>query len=129
MADHPVDHPVTAKRACVTPRCGKPRYWRYKLCRGCRNANVRLSPHEKRRAHLKHRYGITVEQYDEMLAAQGGHCALCPWEPSDGKVLAVDHDHETGRVRGLLCRGCNLALATFERVGWPEAAEEYVGRT
>ena len=61
---------------------------------------------------LLKKYGITVEQYDALLAAQGGHCALCPaTEPGAGrKRWNIDHDHVTGKVRGLLCHFCNLLL-------------------
>lgn len=59
-----------------------------------------------RRARLKRLFGITWEQYDQMLSSQGGVCALCG-DPPKGKRLAVDHDHKTGKVRGLLCSFCN----------------------
>lgn len=45
-----------------------------------------------------------------MLAAQQGRCAICGREPRSGKHLHVDHDHDTGRVRGLLCFSCNAAI-------------------
>ncbi len=67
-----------------------------------------------RKSHLKRRFGLTLEQYDEMLRSQGGGCALCGRAPREGKALHVDHDHETGRVRGLLCFTCNNALGDFE---------------
>ena len=61
-------------------------------------------------------FGITVEEYDRLLVAQGGVCALCS-KPEEAigrggvvKMLAVDHDHASGAVRGLLCQRCNLAL-------------------
>jgi hypothetical protein len=65
--------------------------------------------------HIERAYGITIEQYDEMLARQDGVCAICRGEETRtmaGTVLAlcVDHDHETGRVRGLLCHPCNMLL-------------------
>jgi hypothetical protein len=65
-----------------------------------------------RRSILKRRYGITPEQYETMLAAQGGHCALCDRTPADErfKHLSVDHCHGTGHVRGLLCMSCNQAI-------------------
>lgn len=67
-----------------------------------------------RKSHLKRRFGLTLEQYDEMLKSQGGGCALCKRPPPARSALHVDHDHETGRVRGLLCFTCNNALGDFE---------------
>lgn len=61
----------------------------------------------------KRKYGITLDDYNAMLAAQGGHCALCEKTPEDEKRfkrLNVDHCHETGRVRGILCTRCNFAI-------------------
>lgn len=58
---------------------------------------------------LRKRYGITLEQFEEMEARQGGRCAICRKPPKD-KALAVDHDHRTGLVRGLLCTFCNHRL-------------------
>jgi hypothetical protein len=52
-------------------------------------------------------YDISPEEYDRILAEQGGHCGICPKKPAPGKSLAVDHDHKTGLVRGLLCFMCN----------------------
>ena len=60
--------------------------------------------------HLKRRYGITAEEVDEMLAAQGGVCAICRTAPA----AHVDHDHATGAVRALLCFGCNGGLGQFK---------------
>ena len=59
-------------------------------------------------------FGITIEQYDKMLAAQDGVCAICAGECGSGRRLAVDHDHGTGRVRALLCVRCNRQLGLFE---------------
>lgn len=61
---------------------------------------------------------ITFADYERMLAAQGGVCALCRQPETvvqHGRVarLSVDHDHRTGRVRGLLCRACNTTLGRF----------------
>ncbi len=62
---------------------------------------------ERRRDYdLRRRYGITAEQYDAMLAAQGGRCALCGRKPGRAR-LALDHDHRNGAVRSLLCSTCN----------------------
>ncbi|AQX82044.1 hypothetical protein BWO91_06290 [Plantibacter flavus] len=58
---------------------------------------------------------MTAEQYRAMHADQQGACAICrKTEAQNGKALAVDHDHETGRVRGLLCDQCNIALGRFQ---------------
>ena len=54
-------------------------------------------------------YGLTRQQYNEMLVAQGGVCRICT-ERSATK-LSVDHDHSSGRIRALLCHQCNLAVA------------------
>lgn len=65
------------------------------------------------RERVLQKYGLTLEAYAAMLASQGGTCAICASpEPrgSTGKTFAVDHDHATGEVRGLLCSKCNTAI-------------------
>jgi hypothetical protein len=79
---------------------------------------------QRRRASYKHllrtKFGLTIEQYEEMLAAQGGVCAICKRpersisKHGSVKVLAVDHDHKTGAVRKLLCNECNKGLGSFQ---------------
>jgi hypothetical protein len=60
---------------------------------------------------LKNKYGITVTEYERMLADQDGVCAICKGpESRAGFQLGVDHNHETGAVRGLLCTKCNTAI-------------------
>lgn len=61
---------------------------------------------------LRDRFGLTVEQYNSMLEAQGGVCAICK-RPKRKRRLAVDHDHKTGMIRGLLCSPCNTSLGGF----------------
>ena len=70
---------------------------------------------KQRDSHLKRNYGIDLAEYNELLAKQGGVCAIC----SNAEVvqigrrptsLSVDHCHETGRIRGLLCSTCNKGI-------------------
>jgi hypothetical protein len=61
--------------------------------------------------HLKRTFGISLEDFDEMLKSQDGKCAICLKHHSEeGQAFAVDHDHSTGYIRGLLCRICNKNL-------------------
>lgn len=66
----------------------------------------RERPEVERARVLRLKYGITLEQYARMFLRQGGGCALCSVPPKT-RALHVDHDHTTGRVRGLLCFRCN----------------------
>lgn len=79
-----------------------------------------------RRKHLRVRYGLTIEQYENLLAQQDGVCAICNAPPPKDRRLHVDHDHVTGEVRGLLCLKCNTALERMEHAGWQAAASAYL---
>lgn len=68
---------------------------------------------KKRARDLRIKFGITPEIYDTILANQNGVCAICSKSCTSGKLLAVDHDHNTGKVRGLLCMKCNTGLGKF----------------
>ena len=67
---------------------------------------------ETRERHLVRKYGVTLADYDAMLAAQDGKCAVCLTTPETQRygVFHVDRCHASGAVRGLLCRGCNTVL-------------------
>jgi hypothetical protein len=86
-----------------------------------KNKNQRLLfPEKTRNTQLKSKYGITLEQYQLMFKEQNGVCAICgqPEVAIDKrtniiKLLAVDHDHQTGKVRGLLCQKCNHGIGNF----------------
>ncbi|MGZ4530735.1 MAG: endonuclease VII domain-containing protein [Mycobacteriaceae bacterium] len=71
------------------------------------------NPDIQRNAYLLAKYGITLDQYREMHAAQLGLCAICSEPCKSGRELAVDHDHATGKVRALLCIRCNNGLGNF----------------
>ena len=96
------------------------------VCNSARVAKWHKAHPERRRAtikkhghkyFLKAKYGITPERYCEMFEAQGGVCAICKRcerRRTSSTRLAVDHDHETGRVRGLLCTTCNTAIGMLD---------------
>lgn len=69
----------------------------------------------KRESMLKRVYGITLEDYNKLLAEQSGKCYICNREPYSNKPLHVDHCHKTGEVRGLLCARCNWYLGVIEK--------------
>jgi len=72
-------------------------------------------PTKSRQNHLKRVYSISVEQYDQLLQSQGNGCAICGTKScSSPRHLAVDHDHTTGKIRGILCQFCNTALGKFK---------------
>jgi hypothetical protein len=72
-------------------------------CKACRAV-------QGRQGHLKRQYGITEAERDELIASQGGVCCIC----LAALPVHVDHCHETGRVRGVLCFSCNAALGQFK---------------
>lgn len=82
------------------------------LCAERADFHTRVASNRKRQLRL---YGITVEEYDRLLVEQDGGCAIChAGEPGSGRAsFAVDHDHVTGAVRGLLCLSCNSGLGQF----------------
>lgn len=80
-----------------------------KIRESCRNY-MRTHKDSSIRARLK-TYGLTPEQYNEIFIIQKGCCSICGRHQSEfRKALAVDHDHETGKIRGLLCSNCNAML-------------------
>ena len=78
------------------------RKWNAEHPEKCRESNLR-------------KYGITIEDYERRLVEQDGKCAICGEPTSEGgERLAVDHDHETGKIRALLCRRCNSVIGFIE---------------
>lgn len=83
-----------------------------------------------RRSRLKNIWGLTEEAFEEMLRLQDGGCAICKsTEPRGRGKFHVDHDHATGKIRGLLCHSCNTGLGQFkDSVGRLSAAIDYLNR-
>lgn len=83
----------------------------HRRCHNPENYNGLLFTDAQRNYKYKINYGITLEDYNRMFAEQEGCCKICKRHQTEfNKKLHVDHKHETGVVRGLLCHNCNLAL-------------------
>jgi len=115
---------------CEGPLAGRQRKYCSAKCQAA--YRVRTKPDSfgtaqaKRNRLLMHRYGITDEQYQQILAYQGGGCAVCGKPEPANKKHCIDHDHKTGLVRGVLCLRCNLYVLgklTLEQI---TAAHEYL---
>lgn len=65
---------------------------------------------ENLRKHLRRSYRLTVREYKKLIEKSGGKCEICGAE----KNLCVDHDHSDGRIRGVLCRKCNIGIGYFD---------------
>ena len=85
------------------PRC----HTHYKMAKEAR----REAQHAR---HVAQTYGLKEGQYEELYVAQNGTCAICQRATGKTKKLAVDHDHKTGYVRGLLCSPCNKILGHLQ---------------
>lgn len=85
-------------------------------CRSCNDEKCRVYRYRTE-------YGITIEEYEQLFIEQNGLCAICKTEPLKYK-LAVDHDHDTGAVRGLLCSRCNRAIEWY--LYYKDIASEYL---
>lgn len=85
-------------------------------------------PDRDRDRHFLKKYGITLEQYLAMDAAQKRRCAICGRKEWTGsKRLHIDHIHKTKQVRALLCRACNTSIGHFkENPVWLRAAADYI---
>jgi hypothetical protein len=102
-----------------------------KVCESCGQSYETTQPKQRRcptcrptfLAHARlNKYGISQPEVDWLFATQDGLCALC----LDAQATAVDHDHITGRVRGLLCRPCNGALEAIEDPAWRARLAAYL---
>lgn len=99
---------------------------RAKRCRKCHSISQRKNPEIDRREYcrnwaMRRKYGIEPDEFDAYWIAYRGRCFLCRKEmkmpsPTRGQgldVVAIDHDHANGKVRGLLCNACNKGLGFF----------------
>ena len=99
-------------------------------CKSCVNRIKRESrkrtyaPENKRKWAIKTRYGLTPEQVDAMYAAQNGQCAVCK---KAIEKFHIDHNHNTGAVRGLLCHRCNVRIGGWDDGEWLSSALRYMG--
>lgn len=111
---------------------GKPTSW-CKKCIGGRARERRLAPETReqalaqyRKSALGRRYGLTLDDYDTLLADQLGRCGICRKTFSETLRPNVDHDHNTGEVRGILCGGCNSRLGYIENADRVESELDYL---
>lgn len=108
----------SGKQRYCTKRCQRHAYYEANPSRYRAYAKGKLAedPRRARDRTLWRKYKIRADDYDRMLAAQAGKCAICGGvDPrcSVGEFFSVDHDHATGEVRGLLCGHCNRGLGMF----------------
>ena len=82
---------------------------------------------QSRVCRIKYKYGITADEHKQMYIDQNGQCAICEIPTAYDRVC-TDHDHQTGKVRGLLCRHCNLWMAAIDSKDFLEKAIEYQKR-
>lgn len=90
-----------------------------------------FSKEYKKRAYINHMYKTTLEHIQSLYDSQDGCCAICKvkFDGYPSKNCHIDHCHETGEVRGILCRKCNQGIGYFdERCDILESAKEYIGR-
>lgn len=110
------------------------KFGRQNWCVSCRNNNeVAIQRNNSLDKRVK-KFGITVTQYEEMIISQENSCAICKKHKDDftgrGKNFHIDHCHNTGKVRGLLCSNCNTGLGQFkDNIKTLENAIQYVIRT
>lgn len=108
------DYREEAKRRARESYDRKPREVIRAQSRHWRATNPERARVTSRSLHLRKTYGVTLEEYDAMVALQNGLCAICGMPPIKGhKKLVIDHCHSSGKVRGLLCGLCNTAIGAM----------------
>lgn len=113
---------------CKTCKTASTMAWR-KDNKEAYNAGMRAyAKKNRRKLHYQAAYDMTVEEYQQRLIGQNNVCATCPRSPNEKKPLVVDHDHVTGKVRGLLCYNCNRLVALLDDPALLERMSEYKAR-
>lgn len=136
------------KRRCI--KCGKLKHFsnfyitnsktgqRRTDCKFCNIKDSvkrrKLKPNMVFKHQIKHAYGITIKEYNELLKKQNKKCAICKKKETikhfNGKIkrLSIDHNHKTGQIRGLLCARCNVGIAYLsENINYLKNAITYLG--
>lgn len=98
-----------------SPTCHPDRPYKGRgLCDRCyANDRYARQGHKWHGRSIKRKFGLTPDEYNAMLSSQGGKCALCG-RADEERRMAVDHDHETGTIRGLLCKWCNRGIGLLQ---------------
>jgi len=119
LRDWKKEHPATSneRKLCTECKVNQRRFTlRATNCLQChakrQKEYYRQNPNKQRDGQLKAHYGINLQEYNRLYDEQGGRCLICEVEAPKGQ-LAVDHDHNTSQVRGLLCMRCNKGLGFF----------------
>lgn len=95
-----------------------------------RKANPEKAAVIYRRRNLKQKYDLTIEEWDALAISQNYECAICHSDCSEKGSLVVDHDHDTGAIRGLLCKTCNRGIGLLkDSVNVLLNAANYLART
>ena len=93
-----------------------------------RQARKQRDPLYGRKNHLR-KYKLTIEDYEALERKQRGRCAVCRRFPRQQYRMVVDHDHDTGKVRGLLCNRCNIGVAYIEDPNFVDLVRSYLARS
>jgi Autographiviridae endonuclease VII len=106
--------PMSECKPCTLERNRRWRVENKEQLQAANTARYHANRDAVRAYHLKRHYGISREEYEVMQRNQDYRCAICEGVQPKLFDLSVDHDHETGRVRGLLCNQCNRSLGLLK---------------
>lgn len=99
---------------------------RKRLCRSCFKVPGKVGILCEKCYRIKLKFGVNPKGIHRLAIEQGFKCRICKVEQSDNRSLAIDHDHESGKIRGLLCTSCNMALGKFNNIVLLQAAIDYL---